>query len=74
MNHGEEPAFPTDYNLQSAWKGLTKRQWYAGKALQGLIINPATCRPECPISARAFELADVMIEFEEKENGTKENN
>lgn len=38
--HGNDPAFP-DPNVRAVtdYKGLTKREWLAGMAMQGLLSN-----------------------------------
>ena len=48
--------------VESIEGGMSLRDWFAGMALIGLIIRPDTCIPECPISARAYELADAMLD------------
>lgn len=42
-------------------QGMSLRDYFAAKAMQGLIVNPSTCNPVAPISARAYELADAML-------------
>ncbi len=49
-------AFPSTYS----WD-MTLRDYFAGQALIGLIINPASCSVHCPISERAYELADALL-------------
>ena len=65
MNDGG-PAFPEwkrdKHGNFTQRTGMTLRQWYAGQALVGLIIEPRTVSTNCPISARAYELADAMLE------------
>lgn len=79
------PAFPTEiYDFQPTTGqqvvrdqqfGLTKRQWYAGMAMQGLIAS-TTNSDDWPASTlvaqKSFEMADAMLAFEEKEAGEKE--
>lgn len=68
------PAFPVPYGeVTGGWAGgLTKREWFAGMALMGLLANPdqrgiaTVCEvkqipPQEAISARCFDLADAMI-------------
>ena len=60
------PAFPTDGESQVAthlwhFSGLTKREWFAGMALQGLLANPSTILKQADIPELSFEYADAMI-------------
>ena len=59
-------AFPTDGESQVAthlwhFSGLTKREWFAGMALQGLLANPSTILKQADIPELSFEYADSMI-------------
>lgn len=58
------PLYIPQGNFESAEliSGISIRDYFAAKALQGLIINPETCSGHSPITARAYELADAMIE------------
>ena len=58
------PAFPHEDSMSAAFRpGLTKREWYAGLAMQGTIasqtpdesIDSEMCAQWC------FEMADAMI-------------
>ena len=73
MNDGG-PAFPIHARLTApdgvAWRGMSLRDWFAGQALVGLVINPSTCSPDCPISHRAYELADAML-IAREQGGTR---
>lgn len=42
-------------------KGMYLRDYFAGQALVGLIINPHTVTTTAPLSVRAYEIADNMI-------------
>ena len=61
MKTDGEPAFPQTSNEWVDRPGMSLRDWFAGQALVGLVINPSMCSPECPISHRAYELADAML-------------
>ena len=54
------PAFPRDSALQGT--GMTLRDYFAGKALQGFCADPTTAgtRKEHLIS-ECYELADMML-------------
>ena len=59
----EARAFPHNATSYNEAKGLTLRQYYAAKALQGLLSGQwpdATDSEE--IARRAFVLADFMVE------------
>jgi len=40
MNNTNEPAFPNDGNHQFSDKGITKREYFAARAMQGLLASP----------------------------------
>lgn len=65
------PAFPTDHATDTTFTdirgGLTVRQWYAGRALQGLVTNGKVPVSKIEVAQCAFEYADAMILFEEAE-------
>ena len=63
MKNEDKPAFPTDYNLQSHWVGLTKREWYAGMALMGMAFVSYEDEDVLPkeFAKKSFILADAMI-------------
>jgi len=56
------PAFPSSVEYgQHIFHGLTVRQYYAAKAMQTLLIDPAI--PAYSVVAReAFAMADAMLE------------
>jgi len=54
--HPEGPMYPHD-----AQSGMSLRDWFAGQALSGLIVNPDTVSVYCPLSMRAYEIADAML-------------
>lgn len=57
------PVTPTDRSGQigPTEYGLTKREWYAGMALQGLLANPSTILKQAYIPELSYEYADAMI-------------
>ncbi len=83
MSNAEQPAFPTqeipqpensDGTCHQQWQplepGLTKRQWFAGMAMQGMLANErwmeriienvsGTAWPH--IKNLAFDMADAML-------------
>jgi len=46
--------------------GLTKRQWYAGMAMQGLLSNP-NAKPKLEIPSASFTVADALIKHEQED-------
>ena len=61
--NGDEPAFPVaGSNYSAAWPGMTLRDWFAGMALQGLIIhNNYGSVSDGNISLGAYAYADAML-------------
>ena len=58
------PAFPLpkgNENIDPTVAGMSLRDWFAGMALQGLIVRPIGVQVGCPLSMRAYELADAML-------------
>ncbi len=64
------PAFPVNpihFAEAPALSGLTVRQWYAGKALQGQLAAPnLRDNSREGIAREAFKYADAMIEADVK--------
>lgn len=65
------PAFAHGDPEHGGDPGMTLRQWYAGKALQGYL---SSCNPGLPsdhaaavIAEQAFKLADAMLAEDQKE-------
>lgn len=66
----DEPIYPQveirSKEVDIRWKGLTKREWFAGMALSGIMAN-AYLRDTVGERARvAFILADEMIKESKK--------
>lgn len=65
------PAFPSEQGETiTGWNqtyepGLTKREWFAGMALQGHLSNPATTEhpafDRLSLSVECYAMADAMI-------------
>lgn len=64
--NANEPAFPRYYGDGTAKDGLTKREWFAGLALQGLFsgMNFSIATPE--IAKMSVEAADALLAELEK--------
>ncbi len=54
----KEPAFPTEDDMQF-YHGLTKREYFAAIALQGLLTHDHS---HTSVIQQAVKLADMMIE------------
>jgi len=73
MKEDGGPAFPRPFSEEpiensegamyphDAQSGMSLRDWFAGQALSGLIVNPDTVSVYCPLSMRAYEIADAML-------------
>ncbi len=58
------PAFPNTKENDSVGyghRGMTKREYFAAMALQGLLANPSTILKQADIPELSFEYADAMI-------------
>lgn len=60
------PAFPADVwnaNTRRYMRdcGVTTRDYFAAKALQGLLADPNLLAPREEFAQRAYELADAML-------------
>jgi hypothetical protein len=67
MSKGQRPAFPhvTDRGGATEWgTGITIRDYFASKAMQGLLAKYGST--DLNIPRIAYELADKMIEQREK--------
>lgn len=64
MKNSDRPAFVNDKNYQlgnSDYEGLTKREYFAAMAMQGLLANTNNSRN--PVHAKdAVFLADALLE------------
>ena len=71
-----DPAFPQPVPRIASEHGLTKRDWFAGMALEigytlAAIKTSASCpKPEC-IAEAAYRIADAMLE---SQSDAEENN
>lgn len=63
MSIANEPAFR---DAEGRDFGLTKREYFAAKAMEGLLANPTICECAWQIQHMAVERADNLIEELEK--------
>lgn len=65
LKEGEQPAFPvaaSEYGGHGTCFGLTIRDYFAAKALQGICAHPDTWgRQVNEVAQVAYELADAML-------------
>jgi hypothetical protein len=77
MDNSEQPAFPfvaSDSNVNNQG-GLTKREYFAAMAIQGLLANPNIGNDANRVVVDSIELADILLEqLEEKKGGGDEKN
>jgi len=70
MSAKTDPAFPFVVNDRSLNKyamcGLTKLEWFAGMALQGLLADGSRIDLYTNIAKASFDLAEAMIAEREK--------
>jgi hypothetical protein len=48
-------------------QGLTKREWFAGMALQGYAANTQIVMADVDLAKAVFSISDAMVAHEEKE-------
>ena len=58
--HGNQPAFPVHTSQEVHYYGLTKREWFAGQAMMGLLAGGQIALTG--IDRKAYTLADKMLE------------
>jgi len=66
------PAFPVPDQQHSGgldgYYGMTLRDYFAAKAMQGLVVNGENINPPI-LAGYAYELADAMLRAREASNG-----
>lgn len=63
MNNGDKPAFPNEDALKggdSSATGLTKREYFAAMAMQGVLSSSAD-RGEAAVVKMAMKFADQLL-------------
>lgn len=60
------PAFPLKEPLPSDNEGMTLRDYFAAKALQGLLAFPDSEGSRQEFAAEAYAFADAMLEARQK--------
>jgi hypothetical protein len=64
MENGKQPITPINYDAAYSSEGLTKREYFAGLAMQGLLAGNAIFQSDIP--ENAVRLADKMLAELEK--------
>ena len=62
------PAFPTlhiPHASPPAWSGMTLRDYFAAKAMQGLVTGTTTIPTAEKFAEVAYQLADAMLKARE---------
>ena len=59
IDHGSHQAFPCNDRTPNGHYGLTKREWFAGMAMQGMAANPEWGASD--IANYAVDQADTII-------------
>lgn len=68
LRKADEQAFPiTGDHIHSEWMDLTKREYFAGMAMQALISKPSWNSYEV-IAERAVRMADELLKELENQN------
>ena len=69
MENSEQPIYPVPYQnddrsiQHDVYTGLTKREYFAGLALQGMLANPQIPNMECTMCAKtSVRMADALLE------------
>ena len=60
MTNAESPAYPISHNGM-VWDGLTKREYFAAMAMQGILASNRTQKTETSLSKLAVYYADALI-------------
>lgn len=59
------PAFPEPVMDFSQYRGMTLRDYFAAKFMQGICANPDKLYDDEPLAKEAYEMADAMLRARE---------
>ena len=59
------PAFPSVNHHGQKLKGMTLRDYFAAKAMQGFMADPSLHASVDEFAARAYDMADAMLKARE---------
>ena len=60
-----EPAFPQQTDLKLSYTGMTLRDYFAAKTLQGLLSNRNAEAAIDEFAAKSYRMADAMLKARE---------
>lgn len=60
-NRADEPAFPVTSAAEHQYCGVSSRDYFAAKALQGFLSNPMWQGSDEDFAKMAYEQADAML-------------
>jgi hypothetical protein len=60
------PAFPTTWPDQCPGEGTSLRDWFAGKALAGMLADPNVLATAPEVADTAYRFSDAMLEARKK--------
>ena len=63
MTNPNDPAFPALYGQTNGADGLTKREYFAAMAMQGLLAKNGFPVFEADLSTKAVRIADSVMAF-----------
>lgn len=70
MENGKEPINPVDFNKNYSYNGLTKREYFAGLAMQGLISSnqhlSLSKEEAIVVASQSIQFADELLKQLEK--------
>jgi hypothetical protein len=61
MENGKQPITPINYDAAYSSEGLTKREYFAVLAMQGMLSNPATYGDREIMMIEAVKNADALL-------------
>jgi hypothetical protein len=61
MENGKQPITPISYVAVYSSEGLTKREYFAGLAMQGMLSNPTTYGDREIMMIEAVKNADALL-------------
>lgn len=63
------PAFPATQPIAASERGMTLRDYFAAKAMQGILSHEGEWNPISRLADFSYEIADAMLKAREKNHG-----